>query len=378
MATCATRRPVRVDLSETRPSAMQMTGSTKKGTKMTVNRKTSTQRKPFLNRMVLAMVTLAAVTCLFACDWPEPKSVAPAEKATIAFSSSHNGFLADVAQVKGFFQQEGLDVTPLLHAYGKLALDDVLAGKADFATVAETPVMFAILNGADLSIIATIHKTKTDSAIVARTDKGIVTPDDLKGRKIAATFGTTSDFFLDVFLAVNAIARENIELVNLGQEEMAQALADGKIDAVSAFYPFLLATQKQIGEGGTTFYNKNIYTKTFNIVSTKEFVNHNPGKVNKVLRALQRAEKFFEQNPEESFKIAADFKKQDITATREMLAGTSVELSLDQSLILVLEDESQWAIKSKLTSASKVPNYLHYIYFDGLKSIKPTAVHILK
>ncbi|MDO9584114.1 MAG: NrtA/SsuA/CpmA family ABC transporter substrate-binding protein [Desulfomicrobium sp.] len=235
------------------------------------------------------MVTLAAVTCLFACDWPESKSVAPVEKATIAFSSSHNAFLADVAQVKGFFQQEGLEVTPHLHAYGKLALDDVLAGKADFATVAETPVMFAILNGADLFIIATIHKTKTDDAIVARTDKGIVTPSDLKGRKIAATFGTTSDFFLDVFLAVNAIAREDIELVNLQQEEMAQALAEGKIDAVAAFNPFLLATQKQIGESGTTFYNKKIYTKTFNIVSTKEFVNRNPGKVNKVLRALYRS-----------------------------------------------------------------------------------------
>lgn len=344
---------------------------------MTVKRTTSTQRKPFQNRMVLAMITLAAVTC-FACDWSESKSVGPAEKATIAFSSSHNGFLADLAQVKGFFQQERLEVTPHLHAYGKLALDDVLAGKADFATVAETPIMFAILNGADLSIIATIHKSKTDSAIVSRTDKGIVTPSDLKGRKIGATFGTTSDFFLDVFLAVNAIAREDIELVNLGQEEMAQALTEGKIDAVSAFNPFLLATQKEIGESGTTFYNKNIYTKTFNIVSTKEFVNHNPGKVNKVLRALYRAEKFFEQNPEESLKIAADFKNQDITATREMLAGTSVELSLDQSLILALEDESQWAINSKLTSASKVPNYLNFIYFDGLKSVKPTAVNILK
>jgi len=344
---------------------------------MTVKRKTSTQRIPFQKRMVLAMITVAAVTCLFACDWPESKSVAPAEKATIAFSSSLNAFLADMALVKGFFQQEGLEVTPHLHAYGKLALEEMLAGKADFATVAETPVMFAILNGADLSIIATIHKSKIDSAIVARTDKGIVTPGDLKGGKIAATLGTTSDFFLDVFLAVNAIAREDIELVNLRQEEMAQALAEGKIDAVSAFNPFLIAIQKQLGESGTTFYNKNIYTKTFNIVSTKEFVNNNPGKVTKVLRALYRAEKFFEENPEESLKIAAELKKQDITATREMLAGTSVELSLDQSLILALEDESQWAIKSKLTKASEVPNYLHYFYFDGLKSVKPTAINIL-
>ena len=345
---------------------------------MTFKKKTSHQRIPFLNRMVIAVAALATVVCLFACDRTERKPVGPTEKATIAFSATHYAFLADVAQVNGYFQQEGLEVTPHMHAYGKLALQDMMEGKADFATVAETPIMFAILNGADISIIATIHNTDKDNAIVARTDKGIVTPSDLKGRKIAATFGTTSEFFSDAFLAINAISKEDVQLVNLRQEEMSQALAGGKVDAAAVFNPFLIASQKQLGESGTTFYNKNIYTQTFNVVSTKEFVKQNPGKVNKVLRALERAKSFSEKHPEESLKIVADFNKMDVASTREMLDGTSVDLSLDQSLILALEDESRWAIKEKLTNSSNIPNYLKYIYFDGLDSVKPAAVEILK
>ena len=344
---------------------------------MTVKIEASPHRKLLLKRMVIAVTTLATIVCLFACNLTN-REVGPTEKTTIAFSATHYSLLANVAQVKGYFQEEGLEVTPHMHAYGKLALQAMMEDKADFATVAETPVMFAILNGADLSIIATIHKTNNDNAIIARTGKGIVQPADLKGRKIAATFGTTSEFFLDTFLAINAISKEDVELVNLRQEELLQALSEGKIDAAAAFNPFLIAAQNQLDKNVTTFYNKNIYTQTFLIVSTKEFTKHNPGIVKKVLRAIDRSEKFFKENPEESLKMVADFNKQDIAAIREMLDGTSTELSLDQSLILSLEDESRWAIKSQLTSASKVPNYLDYLYLDGLDSVKPAVVEILR
>jgi NitT/TauT family transport system substrate-binding protein len=340
------------------------------------NREPTLQR--FLTHIGLAVMTLATIICLFACDQTKQMSARPIEKVTIAYSISYHSLLAKVAQVKGYFQQEGLEVTPHLHPYGKRALEDMLAGNADFATVAETPVMFAILNGADISIIATIHTTDKDDAILARKDKGILEPRDLKGKKIAVTPGTTSEFFLEAFLAVNAITREEVEMVNLRQEELPQALVDGKVDAASVFNPFLFASQKQLGEGGTTFYNRNIYTKTFVIVSTKEFVQHNPNKVDKILRALDQAEKFFRQNPEEAMKITADFSQTKIDDTREMLAGTNVGLSLDQPLILTLEDESRWAIERGLANTNVVPNYLDYIYFDGLNSIKPAAITILR
>jgi sulfonate transport system substrate-binding protein len=345
---------------------------------MTVAKYASLRWKHLLTRLAPAAAALAAVALFSACSRTEQKPIGPPEKVTIAFSATQYALLADVAQQKGYFLQEGLEVTPRLHTYGKLALRDMIEGNADFATVAETPLMFAIMNGANISIISTIHTSSKDNAIVARKDKGILTPGDLKGRKIAATFGTTSEFFMDAFLAVNGISRKNVALVNLRQEELPQALAEGTADAAAVFNPFLIASQKKLGENGTTFYNKNIYTQTFNIVSTKEFVRNNPGKVGKVLRALDRAENFFRQNPEEALKIVADFNRMDMAEAREMLAGTSIGLSLDQSLLLSLEDESRWAIKNGLTASQKVPNYLDYIYFDGLKAVKPNAVRILR
>ena len=175
----------------------------------------------------MSAAALAIAVCLFACTRTDHKPAGPPEKVTIAYAATTDAVLAEVAQVKGYFRLEGLEVTPRLHPYGKPALDDLLAGKADFATVAETPVMFAIMNGAKISVIATIQNSSMNSAILARMDRGILTPGDLKGKRIAATLGTTSDFFMDALLALHGISRKDVEVVDLKAGEMADALARG-------------------------------------------------------------------------------------------------------------------------------------------------------
>lgn len=53
-------------------------------------------------------------------------------------------------------------------------------------------------------------------------------------------------------------------------------------------------------------------------------------------------------------------------------------LALAAAVTCALEDESQWAIRNRLTGASDVPNFLDHSYFDGLKSARPEAVKILR
>ncbi|MHB8835234.1 MAG: ABC transporter substrate-binding protein [Candidatus Methylomirabilia bacterium] len=66
----------------------------------------------------------------------------PARKLSIGVGTIIIAAPLFIAQEKGLFFAEGLDV--VLHKYptGKLALDGLLAGEIDVATVAETPVMF--------------------------------------------------------------------------------------------------------------------------------------------------------------------------------------------------------------------------------------------
>ncbi len=325
-----------------------------------------------------AVAVLAICICLFACTQADQPPAGPAEKITIAFANPPYTVLADVAQMQGYFLQEGLESSPQFHSSGKATLAAVLEGKADFATTAETPVMFAIMKGEKIAVIATIQTSNKNHAIVARKDKGVLTLNDLKGRKIASTFGTNADFFLDAYLSVHGITRKNMEVVDLKPGELQNALVNGDVDAVSVFQPFLIQAQKKLDDRGVTFYDEDIYSQTFNLVATQEFISKNPETVKKLLRALVKAEEFVRKNPAEAQKIVSASRKIDIDLIGEIWDGNNFSVSLDQSLVLALEDESRWAIQGGLTKETKVPNYLDYIYIDGLSSVKPEAVRILR
>ncbi len=339
-------------------------------------------RNSSIKRMVAptaaALSALLFIGSLSACTKADRKPVGPTEKITIAYSASSDSALAQVAQAQGYYRHEGLDAIPQMHPYGKVALQAVLEGRADFATVAETPVMFAIMKGEKIAIVATILTSNRNVAVIARKDKGILTAADLKGRKIAATFGTISEFFMDAFLLVQGISRKDMTVVNLRPDEMGESLAKGNVDAVSAFAPFIINIRKDLGDRGTTFYDDDIYTQTFNLVARQEYISKNPGIVGKMLRALIKAEEFVRQHPEEAQQITADFSRIDIATVRESWVSDNFNVTLDQSLLLALEDESRWAIESGLAGRKKIPNYLEHIYFDGLESVKPKAIRILR
>jgi NitT/TauT family transport system substrate-binding protein len=329
-------------------------------------------------RCLARIAGIVTVLTLCACSGAEHPPAGPPEKITIAFATLPETTLAQVAQSRGYYRGEGLEATAHLHPYGKLALNELLEGKADFATVAETPFMFAAMNGAKVAVIATIHSSTLGHAILARRDRGILTHGDLKGKKIAATLGTTSHFFLDTMLVTHGIPRKDVKIVDLKAEQIPDALVRGDIDAVSAFSPYMEQTQKKLGDRAVVFHDKDIYRYTFNVVARQEYIRENPGTIRKLLRALVRAEQFVRENPVAAQKTVSDFSRIDLDILRDTWANATFSVSLDQSLLLALEDESQWAINSGLTDVRRVPNYLDFIYLDGLRAIKPAAVRILR
>lgn len=331
--------------------------------------------------MIRVLITLSATTmlfCSFACSRTDQKLAGPVENITIAYTTPPYSALADIAKAKEYFRQEGLEVTPLFRSTGKAGLDELLAGRADFATVADTPFMFAVMKGEKIGILATIQTSDRTNVIIAKKDKGIHTPEDLKGKRIGVALGTYTEFFLDTFLTVHGISRQDVTLVNLKPDDMPEALANGDVDAATAWPPFLNRAQKRLGDNGVIFHDRDIYTFTLNIVAKQEYIRANPGKIRKLLLALIRAEDFVSDNPDEAKKVIADFRQMDRALINEMWGGNTFGVTLNQSLVLALEDESRWAIKRGLTGKGSIPNYFDHIYFDGLRSIKPDAVKVLR
>jgi sulfonate transport system substrate-binding protein len=324
---------------------------------------------------LLAVVILTGTACR---QEPPQKHTGPPEKITIAYPTTFNGALIPVAFVKGYFTEEGLDVTLQKHAFGKQALNAMIEGKADLATAADTPIMFAVMNGNKITIPAVIQTSGKNTAIVARKDRGIKKPSDLKGKTIGVTRGTTSDFFTDAFLVIHGIDKKQVTIIDLLPDEMVAALDAGRVDAVSTWNPTLTQLIKMLGNRGQVFYAETLYTEAFCITAGQDYVRRHPEVIKKVLRALVKAETYVKQHPEESRRLVAEFVKADKTLLDEIWDIYHFRVSLDQAFLVDLEDQTRWALKNRLTVRKDMPNYLDFIYVDGLHAVKPDAVRIIR
>lgn len=281
-----------------------------------------------------------------------------------------------VAQEKGYLRDEGLDAT--FHSYisGHLGLDAVLSGKADFATAGDTPVARAVIQGKPVAIVATLCEINRAVLIVARKDRGILSPDDLKGKKIGVVAGTTADFFLQIFLTTSYINPTDVRIVNLGAHEAVDALVRGEVDALSTWSPHTILARDKLGNNGGILDDPSIYKMTWNIMTTKDFAGSHPVRIRKVLRAIVRANRFITEQPAETRAITARNIGTDSRLFEGEWGDYTFTASLDQSLILNLEDQARWMIRQEAGSARRQPNLMDFFYIDGLKAVMPAAVRI--
>ena len=345
-------------------------------------------RKPVPGRLAIAArglrswglpgLVLAALLLAAGCGQRALESSGPPEPLTLAYAALPQATLVLVAFEKGFFAQEGLAVTPQAHPFGKPALGAVLSGEADLATVAETPVMLALLSGREICVSAVIETSSRNTALVARKDLGIAHARDLKGKTVGVAKGSNGEYFLDSFLMAQGLGQGDITLTNMTPAQMQAALLAGSIAAAAIWNPTLTLSQQALGGRGVIFYGEELHTESFCVAGSREFTRKHPAAMRRVIRALLRAEEFVRLHPEESLTLVARLIQTDPAALRTVWKDFRFKVALDQSLLVTLEDETRWAIKSRLVQTQAMPNFLEFIDAEALSAVRPGRVRIIR
>lgn len=334
-------------------------------------------RRPQLGTATLLMI-LVAIIALTSCT--RPPSRAPAnktEKITIAVTPWPASTAVYIAHEKGYFRDEGLQETLREYPSGHLGLADLFTGKIDFATCGDTPVARAAVNGQPATVVATISEIDEAILIIARKDRNISKPGDLRGKLVGRVKGTTADFFLHIYLVTSYIDQKDVQVVDLEADEVVDALVTGKVDAVSTWSPFTIRLRDRLGGNATILEKPNFYTMTWNAVVKKELAEKKPETIKKFLKAILRANSFIKDHPDEARAISAEYIGTDSPLYEKEWKHYNFTAELDQSLILNLEDQARWMVSSDSDTARKIHDFTDHFYADGLKAIRPGAVRMI-
>jgi NitT/TauT family transport system substrate-binding protein len=301
----------------------------------------------------------------------------PLEKITIGTNLNEMLGLLFIAETRGYYQEQGLRVSINSYQTGLGPLRDLKTGRLDLASCAEFALVGEIFaGGADqLRCLAIIGSGEVD-LLIARRDKGINRPEDLRGKIIGVPRKTSAEFFLGRFLTLNRISLKEVTVVDVKPLDLAEALAGGEVDAVLIWAPLAQDIIKKVGHNAIAWPaqgGQNVYRL---LMAREDYIKRKPVVLEKLLRALAQAANYLKHQPEAGREIIAQRLKVSLADLQPGKFSINLEPFLDQGLLLVMEDQARWMIQNRLTEQTKVPDYLNYLHAEALLKVDPKAVRL--
>lgn len=258
-------------------------------------------------RIIAAAMALCLTALLIAgCSSGNSNSTEEKEKTKITFvldwtpNTNHTGLY--VAQEKGYFESEGLDVEIVQPPEdGAEAL--VGSGKAQFCVSFQDSMIPAVVgkNAMPLEAVATIIQHNT-SGIISRKGEGMDVPKGLEGKKYA-----TWDLPIEKATLKKVIEDDNgdfnkVVLIPSTVTDEVSALKTKSVDAIWIFYGWAGVAAEVAGLQTDYFAFKDIdpvfdyYTPV--ILGNTDWLKENPDAAKAFLSALKKGYEYAIDNPD--------------------------------------------------------------------------------
>lgn len=171
--------------------------------------------------------------------WPiDTSAQSPAPMKVVVFTGPTPLYDAVwMADARGFYKAEGLDVEFRLFPTGATALQTFKTGQGEIVFTGDLPgITYWANNNKDYMMLTVLERDS--KGYVAMAKKSITKPEDLKGKVIATRVGANGSFFISEYLKKNGMKPSDLTIKNLDGQVLPTALCQGDIDAYFIWQPF--------------------------------------------------------------------------------------------------------------------------------------------
>ncbi len=145
---------------------------------------------------------------------------------------------------RGSFDKQGLELELRQFNTGLEIFQALIGGSLDVLATGAVLSNFPARGQGKVFLINDIEVATAQ--LWVRSDQGIKTFADLKGKRIATATGTTAHVFLDKALRANKVDPKEVELVNQNMSAAVTAFISGSVPAVALWVPFNVTVRDKV------------------------------------------------------------------------------------------------------------------------------------
>ena len=240
-------------------------------------------------------------------------SNAPAQLTSVKVG--HNAFTDEtvfyLGRDVGIFKKHGIHIELIYIPGGSLSVQALIGNSLDMLLAGGTPLVYAVLKGADLKFIAGLNN-RMPYVLVARD--GINTADQLRGKKIGISrFGSNTDFVVKLAATQMGLnPKRDIQIMQVGgPDARVVALKNGIVDA-TVVTPELVLLGRKLGYH-TLFdlVEREIEYLQIGVAARTDYLKSQNDTARRLTRAYLESIKYYVSHREEAIKKAMQLLKVD-------------------------------------------------------------------
>ena len=202
---------------------------------------------------------------------------------------------------RGSFDKQGLNLELRQFNTGLEIFQALIGGSLDVLSTGAVLSNFPARGQGKVFLINDIEVATAH--LWVRSDQGIKSFADLKGKRIATATGTTAHVFLDKALRANNIDPKEVELVNQTMPAAVTAFISGAVPAVALWVPFNVTVRDKV-PGAIKLADASAYYPQAAIIggwaAANDYYEPNKETLGKLIKGWAEANDYIVANPAEA------------------------------------------------------------------------------
>ena len=166
--------------------------------------------------VVVAIIIVVAAVGVIVLTSPPAKGDAMELRLTYSNKVDYEPLI--IAQAMGYFEDEGLNVTPLIVSGGIQSAEALATGSADMGAMGDAPTVTLMAKDMGAKMVASYGGGEGQHRLVGWAD--ITNVSGLEGKKIGVQFGSSSQGALLRLLEANGLSADDVTQVSLSPADM--------------------------------------------------------------------------------------------------------------------------------------------------------------